>query len=62
MYDQLFDFDTYMADMIYVVAFPLVAYCKGRQMFNKVRLKLESVFRNTATRQQSKSHVVAHQN
>lgn len=39
MYDQLFDFDTYMADMIYVVAFPLVSHCKGRQTFNKARLK-----------------------
>lgn len=62
MYDQLFDSDTYMADMIYVVAFPLVAYCKERQMFNKARLKLESEFRNTIARQQSKSHVVLHQN
>lgn len=30
-----------MADMIYVVTFPLVSYCKGREMFNKVKLESE---------------------
>lgn len=28
-----------MTDMIYVVAFPLVSYCKGREMFNKAKLE-----------------------
>lgn len=39
IYDKHLDFDTYMTDMIYVVAFPLVSYCKGREMFNKVKLE-----------------------